>query len=136
MTKAKADSPEAITPLRPVAAERAADFVARYANNIRYESTVFDLKLVFGETNILEHGELIKQHTAVTIPWAVVKLLQFYLRVNLAIHELYNGPVKIPPQQIPLAFPEPSPETIKAEPKSQQSYETVSRMRDEFLMEL
>jgi len=121
---------------KPIPVEREAEFIERYANNVRYESTVYDLKLIFGQSDLGTGAELIRQHSAVTIPWALVKLMVYYLRTNVGVHELYNGKVLLPPQQIPFPFPPPTAEVAAADPKSQQAFVLVKELRDEFLSEI
>lgn len=71
--------------------QREEDFISEYANNIRFESTVHDLKLIFGQTDLSSGREVVIQHTAITLPWSVLKLALFFIRLNLDFHELYNG---------------------------------------------
>jgi len=68
-----------------------------YANNVRFETSVWDLKAVFGQLEQLPpSGELsVDWHTAVTMPWLVAKLLIYYLRINVAAYELANGCIKV-----------------------------------------
>src|ERR1700683_1193430 len=84
-----------------VPAVQTEDFRSRYANNARFEATVFDLKILFGETDLKTGSEIVQQHTAVTIPWALVKVLIYWLQVNFEVTEATVGKVAIPPTQIP-----------------------------------
>ena len=136
MTKPQKTSAESLVAgqKRPqMVARREDNFFSRYANNILYESTVYDLKLIFGQSDLSEGTEIVKQHSAITIPWSLIKLAIYFLEINLAIHELYNGRVTIPPQQIPIPFPRPEPETAATDPKAEIASETANRIRDEFL---
>jgi hypothetical protein len=122
------------SPLIPVRKEDG--FTSHYANNVRYESTVYDLKLIFGQTDLSEGTEVVRQHTSVALPWPLVKLLLYYLRLNLEVHELYNGKVTIPPQQIPIPFPHPTPEAIASDSKAETTHTIATRIREEFLASL
>jgi hypothetical protein len=112
--------------------ERDPNFESRYANNLRYESTVYDLKIVFGETDLSGPSEVVRQHTAVTIPWAAVKVAIYFLQANMALHELANGAVHVPPTQIPAEYPDQpfpgvSPELHK------KSKDVLDKLRAEFI---
>lgn len=106
------------------------DFLSLYANNVRFELSVWDLKLIFGQLD-QSSGELaIDQHTAVAISWAQAKLMSYYLQLNLAIHEADNGPITVPASVKP-----PKPERpvgdLANDPKAQALYELAQKMHGE-----
>ena len=74
-----------------------------YANNVQFEGTIWDLKILFGE--FFGRTKSVDWHTSITIPWAQAKLMAYYLQVNLAIHEANHGHVRVPSQVQPLEFP-------------------------------
>src|SRR3990167_11504158 len=59
------------------------DFISLYANNVQFEQSAFDLKLIFGELNQAGGKALVDQHSSMTIPWGQAKLLLYYLQVNI-----------------------------------------------------
>jgi hypothetical protein len=64
-------------PAAPQAAfEQADEMVDAYANNVYYEASAWDLKLIFGQLD-QQNGAKIVQHTAITVPWPLVKLMIF-----------------------------------------------------------
>ena len=132
VAKAAAPAPEPAEKLF----QHETDFISKYANNVRFHSTVHDLTLVFGQSDVTSGSEIVRQTTGITLPWSVVKIVQYYLRVNLAIHEATNGVVPVPPLQIPQAFPAPTKEMIAADPSVQKGYDAVTKLRDEFLAAL
>lgn len=75
--------------------ERSNDFTDRYANNINFESTAWDLRLTFGHIDQATNQLVVKQDFAVTIPWPQAKLALFYLRLHVETAEAELG-VKIP----------------------------------------
>ena len=79
------------------------EIASEYANNILLEPGNWDLKIFFGQWY---EQDGIDWHTAVTLPWPQIKILIYYLRVNLAIFENSNGPVKVPKNALP-RLPEP-----------------------------
>ena len=85
-------------------AEGTEELEAEYANNTLLEPSVWDLKIFFGQWY---NKSGVEWHTAVVLPWAQVKLLSHYLRVNLAVYEVQNGKVKIPPSMSPQLLPQP-----------------------------
>ena len=95
------DSP---TPSDLLKFERDEDFASLYANHIYYETTVWDLKLIFGQLDLNRGPNLVTQHTAIALSWLQVKIMSYFLQVNLAIYEAAHGTIKIPPAVIP---PEP-----------------------------
>ena len=109
------------------------DLTADYANNTYFESSVWDLKIVFGEWS----GETksVDWHTSMTIPWAQAKLMAYYLGVNIAAHELSLGKIPFPDSVIP---PEPQPvsEADKDNPKAIAFHNMIKEHRKRFLESL
>ena len=57
------------------------DVVPMYANNVRFEMTAWDLRMLFGQLMPSSEGKgQVDWHTDVTIPWAQAKLMHLYLR--------------------------------------------------------
>ncbi|HEY4903110.1 MAG TPA: hypothetical protein VIH89_06525 [Candidatus Sulfotelmatobacter sp.] len=116
----------------PPVLEREPDFTSKYANNVRFHSTVHDLTLIFGQSDVTSGSEVVRQHTAITIPWSVLKLALYYAAVNVAVHEVYNGIIPVPPQQKPPRFPEPTAEMLAENPKSQQAADAANKIWEDF----
>jgi hypothetical protein len=91
--------------------QRDADFESLYANNVHIETSVWDLKLLFGELDQRGDGDgngaVIRQHTAMTIPWMQAKILAYFLSVNIMIAEHQRGRINIPAGVMP-----PAPDSI------------------------
>lgn len=84
---------------------RAQEFLARYANNVNYETSVFDLKIVFGElVQPLGKKAFIEQHTSVTLSWLEAKIAALFLAMNVAMHEKNFGTLNIPNGTLPADF--------------------------------
>ena len=133
---AKQESNSATTEAVMIRAEREPDFASKYANNIRFEATVHDLKLIFGQSDLSRGAEVVQQHTAITIPFSLLKSALYFLRLNLAFHELYNGPVSVASPQIPPLFEPPSEEVIAQDPRALEAHAIATRLRDELLESL
>src|SRR5712692_7318013 len=85
--------------------ELAEDFRSRYANNVFYETSVFDIKLDFGEVMQLPGQDpYIEQHTSITLSWLEAKLAVLFLAVNVATQEKRFGTIPIPEGLIPSYF--------------------------------
>ena len=90
--------------------KRHEDFESLYANNVRFESSVWDLKLLFGELDQSTGKDLIELHTAITVPWTTAKLMLYFLQLYIAAHELEEGKIRINPRVFPAQPPPLTPE--------------------------
>src|ERR1039457_3310638 len=103
MSDTMSESKPAVTPSDNPEFRHSADFAEVYSNNVQFESSVWDLRTVFG---VLQQpkGEpaFVDQHTAVTLPWPQAKLLHYFLGVQLAAHEALNGKINIPASVLPV----------------------------------
>src|SRR5712692_323576 len=82
------------------------ELAAEYANNVFFAPTVWDLKIIFGELSGTK--QRIDWHTSVTCPWAIAKLIEYYLALQIAGHEQENGPIRVPRVMWPPDPPTPS----------------------------
>lgn len=122
-------------PQQPPGFTRTDDFVSEYANNFQFEQSVFDLKLIFGQLDQSKGPAVVEQHTSVTIPWISAKLLLYYLQLNIAGYELQNGKIKIPPELLPPSVG-PLPEEQQNDPKAQQLFQQIEKIREQFMSNL
>jgi hypothetical protein len=115
--------------------ERAANFTSTYANNAFFEPSAWDLKIIFGQLDQSEGKAAVKQHLAVTVPWAQAKLALYYLRLQVAAMEMQSGKIAIRADLIP---PEPPPLTPEQEkmPGAKELRDIVLKIREEFLASL
>jgi hypothetical protein len=104
----KTKTEAAITPPAEIVRQRTADFIARYANYCHLESSLWDIRINFGQTDQSLGANTVPINTAVTLPWPQLKVLSYFLRVHLAGYEADNGRIKIPPGIVP----EPSPTAV------------------------
>jgi hypothetical protein len=108
--------------------DRAANFIERYANNVRFEPSVWDLKLIFGELDQKGGGtEEVHLHTAITLPWPTVKLMLHYLQVNVAVHEKENGRITIVSRVWP-----PDPRSLP-QPMQPDLADLIAKIREDFM---
>src|SRR5580704_9847036 len=71
------------------------DFVARYANNTYFEASLFDLKLIFGQSDQKAGPNVVNQHTSITLPWPQVKIALYFLNNQLAGYEAVHGRIVV-----------------------------------------
>ncbi len=113
--------------------QRADDLVTFYANNAYYESSAWDLKIVFGQLDQPKGSPaVIRQNIAITIPWAQAKLLAYFVRIHIEASELQNGKVPIRPDLRPPPPPALTEEQAK-DPAARKLFEFVTKLRDEFI---
>ena len=115
----------------PVKMEHTEDFETRYSNNVKFESTVYDLKLVFGESDLSGPAEVIRQHTGITIPWPLAKLMAYYLTANVLMQEAAIG-IIVPSQVHPPELP-PPPKDLAGNPRIMEARSKVLKLRDAFI---
>jgi hypothetical protein len=77
------------------------DFADLSANNTQYESSVWDLKMIFGLLDQSETPPLIQQHTSVSISWPQAKVSAYFLMANVLLGESVNGPIYVPSSILP-----------------------------------
>lgn len=88
---------------------RSADYEERYANNVKLESTVWDIKLVFGAMDQSQPTTAIEQFVAINLSHRQAKLLAWCLEVQIASQEAESGEITIPDAVMP-----PSPALLAA----------------------
>jgi hypothetical protein len=107
------------------------DFTALYANSVIAESSVWDLKVIFGILDQSSQPNRIVQHTSINLPWTQIKLLSYLIRANLVIHEIQNGKVCIPAAIMPA-----DPQNLELPGVSSEVRETLNKLYAEFLSTL
>lgn len=116
--------------------EIAEDFTEAYANNVYFETSAWDLKLIFGQLD--QSGGKVRtvQHTAITLPWTQVKILSYWLRGHIEAHEMVNGKIPMPPSIIPAEVPLPTKELKESDPNVERIYALFNRLRNELIASL
>jgi hypothetical protein len=116
--------------------ELAEEVYEAYANHIYYESSSWDLKLIFGQMDQTGGKVRIVQHSAITVPWTLVKLMMYWLKATVEAHELVNGKIRVPTPIIPPPFQPLTEELKKSDPNAEAVYAIYNRLRDEFVANL
>ena len=81
--------------------ERTPEYKESYANNVRFESSVWDLKIIFGLLDQSTQPHTVRQFASVNVPWEQAKLMAFFLELNLLFHEHEHGKIKVPSAVMP-----------------------------------
>jgi hypothetical protein len=115
----------------PIKYRRADDFTDSYANNVFFEPSVWDLRFIFGQ---LDSGEIV-QHSAISVPWIQVRIMQYYLALNLAMYEYYNGKVPLPQSVVPAKPIEPSAEMLASDPAALEVWKIFTQIHQQFFPE-
>lgn len=99
--KPKADAgPKSVTKF-----EQSEDFASGYANNVFFATSIFDLKMIFGDIVQFPNAEpFVEQHTAITLSWREAKIAALFLTMNVAVHENQFGALDIPEGIMPPNF--------------------------------
>jgi len=123
------------SPQAAIEFQRAENFVSMYSNSVVFEPTAWDLKIIFGQLDLVSGKGIARQQVAITIPWAQAKLALYYLRLQVEAMEIQSGKIPIRRDLIP---PEPPPLTPEQEaiPGSRQLRELVLKAREEFIASL
>ncbi len=116
--------------------ELADEVYEAYANNVYYESGAWDLKLIFGQLDQRDGKIKVIQHSAITLPWPLVKIMTYWLRGQVEAHEAMNGKIRIPPAVIPQALPPLTEENKKSDVNAETIYKIFNRLREEFVSSL
>ena len=109
------------------------DFRDKYSNNVQFEPSAWDLKLIFGQLDQSGGAEatVVRQHTSMTITWVQAKILSYFLQVNLRAHEIDNGKIVVPTRVLP---PDPTALPLdEAEENAAAIREEMLRLRAELL---
>lgn len=109
------------------------DFLYRYANNVFFETTSWDLKITFGQTETQISPQAVIQHTAITLPWPYVKVFAYMLQIHLAGREAEDGKIMVP-KGIVLPIPDELPKEAEGKLKHpKEGLEAVQRLYKEFI---
>lgn len=122
-----------IFPKSAIEFSKTPDFANAYANNVFFESSFWDLRLIFGQNDQQLGINAVVQHTAITIPWPQIKIMKYFLDSQLATYEIQNGRIRVPPNVV-LAVPdEPPKELVKLDPKVPEIFAALRANYDAFI---
>lgn len=110
---------------------RAQDFFEIYANNVNFESSVWDLKLILAVLDQDPNSPPFKQLGSVHVPWMQAKIMAYYLLMNIVFHEASNGPIDVVRSVAPPNIEDFLNTTYPGDEKAKAMGERVNRLRAE-----
>lgn len=86
------------------------DFRPTYANNFRFDKTVWDFIVSFGQLKHIPPGtQAIEWNTSVTMPWAVAKTMAYFTFLNVVSEEMdRKSGIDTPDAMVPKPPPVPT----------------------------
>ena len=130
------NSDKATPELQTIDFEKADNFKDSYANNVLLQSSLWDIRLIFGNLDQQISMNTVVQYESVTLPWAQAKVLHYFLGMHLASHEINNGRIQIPPGIIGPISEHPPAEVVKlAPPKMEEVHEALKKIYQDFISE-
>src|ERR1700678_738157 len=120
---------ETTTPQQAATFTRHENFESWYSNNVQFFASEWDLKLIFGEMEQQDGKIIVQQHTAIVESWLQVKIMHYWLTLQLAVYEFAHGTIPVPPSVMP---PEPAPPEglLKDDPSALRLYEFIKKTRE------
>jgi hypothetical protein len=107
------------------------EFFEDYANHVLLEPTAWDMKLVFGKTDLSKGPNTVVQYAAITLPWAQIKVGIYLLQLHLAVHEMENGKVHVPKGVINPPAP-PTEDQEKTVPHAREAFKIIQELFKKF----
>ena len=128
------DTSEVSQGVQPLEIRRHENFENWYSNNIQFQQSEWDLKLIFGQLDWSEDHYIVEQHTSMTLAWLQAKMMLYYMSIQVGVYEMSHGKIPIPLGAIP---PEPQPPTEEQakDPFTYRMYEYMKKMREQLLAE-
>ena len=78
------------------------DFISRYANHAYFEPTLYDVRVIFGMSDVKAGPKIVNQHTSINISWPQAKLMQYFLANQIAAYEAIHGRIVLEPGIVPV----------------------------------
>ena len=101
-----------------------------YANIVNFGTTVWDLRLTFGQMVKREEREQFEQRVSVTLPWLQAKVMSIYLQMNIFAYEKQYGKINIPSQFLPSI---PAPDQEITDPNVKAQIENLQKKLEQIL---
>jgi len=124
---------ETTRPQSAIEYRKADDFASAYANNAFLESSLWDLRVIFGQNDQQLGENVVVQHTAMTLPWAQIKVMIYFMQTHLLAHEIQNGRIMIPPNLILPIPEEPPKDALKQIPKLPEIHVALRKHYETFI---
>ena len=116
-------------PTEKIDFRRNEEFESLYANNVQFEASVWDLKMIFGQLDQAKGPSVVDQHTAVAVSWPEAMIAAYFMIVNIVSYQSRNGPIQIPRVVIP---PRPDPSDPSLDEAGKKLIEYLAWVHDQF----
>jgi hypothetical protein len=113
--------------------QRVDDFYTDYANNVFLEASYWDLKFIFGQLDQSVSPPVTEQRAAISVPWAQVKILSYFLRAHVMAYEAANGKINVAESVMPPQLEPPTEEQKSANPGAEEFSAKLNKLRDDLL---
>jgi hypothetical protein len=123
-------SNDTLSPPKPTVS-RVQSFFELYANNVNFESSVWDLNVIFALLDQSPDTPPFKQLGSVHLPWMQAKIAAYFMCLNVAFHEISNGPITVPQSLTPPDIVNFIAEKFPDDPKAKAMGERINRIRAE-----
>lgn len=100
-----------------------------YANNVNFETSVWDMKMLFALFEQDKDMPPFKQLCGIRVPWAQAKLMAYYLFLNIAFHEVAQGEIRVPETMLPKPI-EGMLNDLPADEKAAKIVDRIQKMRE------
>jgi hypothetical protein len=124
------DEPTGQQPPKP-SASRVPNFFELYANNVNFESNVWDLNVIFALLDQSPDTPPFKQLGSVHLPWMQAKIMAYFLCLNIAFHETSNGTITVPQSIAPPDIDKFIAEKFPDDSNAKAMGERINRIRAE-----
>lgn len=120
---------QAMSPPTALDYKRSEGFTDYYANNAQYQTSAWDLRIIFGQLDQTLGPNTIVQQGSITVSWPTAKTLLFFLQLQVTGHELEAGRIAIPPNIIP-EIPATPPENLVV---SHENWRILRKVYEDFM---
>ena len=118
---------------KPIDYRRREDFAEFYANNVLYQPSAWDLKLVFGELDQSLGENVVVQSCGITVPWRQVKVGIYFLQFHLTAYESAHGRVSVPKGVVREIPTQPPKEVTDKSPDAEKSWKQLRKLYEDFI---
>lgn len=113
--------------------ERSEDYRDVYANNSQLASSLWELRIIFGQTEPSVGPDGVLQHTSLRLPWPQAKVLAYFLQLHILGEEMEHGRIVIGAGIIPELPANPPKELLERNPDAAKQWTLMRKHYDDFM---
>ncbi len=122
-----------LAPPTKIQFQRSEDFLELYANHTQLSSSLWDLRIIFGQTEPTVGEDGVLQHASVRLPWPQAKVLAYFLLFHIKGEELEHGRIVVAPGIIP-EVPATAPKQLgDKSPELAKSWNELRKLYEDFI---